>query len=374
MGLTLEQSDAVTTGASPLCVIAGAGSGKTRVLTRRIAWQADQGRADPRRMLAVTFTRRAARELRARLRRLGLNDAVRAGTFHAIAMAQLRLHAADTSRQPPRLLGSPRELIAELRPEADRSRIADIISEIGLGPGQARDSRPLRRCGQCSQSAQPPGRGRSLRPTLRRLRGQEGEATGAGFRRRAGRRHGSDDERPQARRGETLDAPAPARRRVPGHKPTAVRAAAVLVGARVDAARGGRPRPGDLWLERGGSRVDQQRRPILPRVRGPAFAHQLPLHAGGPRGRGRGAGQAAAARSPTIGPRTPHHRMRRRGGGGPARAGGASPAPSRRAMGSPGGARPHQRPTRAAPSRIGAPQNPGGRQERGQPPRQALDR
>lgn len=131
MGLTLEQSDAVTTGASPLCVIAGAGSGKTRVLTRRIAWQADQGRADPRRMLAVTFTRRAARELRARLRRLGLNDAVRAGTFHAIAMAQLRLHAADTSRQPPRLLGSPRELIAEIRPEADRSRIADIISEIG---------------------------------------------------------------------------------------------------------------------------------------------------------------------------------------------------------------------------------------------------
>ena len=130
-GLTPEQRDAVTTQVSPLCIIAGAGSGKTRVLTRRIAWQADQGLADPRRTLAVTFTRRAARELRARLRRLGLNDAVRAGTFHAIALAQLRRHAADRSRRPPRILASPHELISELRPRTDRGSITDIINEIG---------------------------------------------------------------------------------------------------------------------------------------------------------------------------------------------------------------------------------------------------
>ncbi|MFQ5558494.1 MAG: UvrD-helicase domain-containing protein, partial [Acidimicrobiales bacterium] len=82
--LTDEQHDAVTTRASPLCIIAGAGSGKTRVLTRRIAWQAQQGHIDPRRVLALTFTRRAAHELRGRLRRLGLRDAVAAGTFHAV--------------------------------------------------------------------------------------------------------------------------------------------------------------------------------------------------------------------------------------------------------------------------------------------------
>ena len=130
-GLTAEQRDAVTTGASPLCIVAGAGSGKTRVLTRRIAWQARQGRADPRRTLAVTFTRRAARELRARLRRLGLNDEVRAGTFHAVALAQLRRHAADSGRRPPRILDNPGGLIADLRPKADPATLVDIANEIG---------------------------------------------------------------------------------------------------------------------------------------------------------------------------------------------------------------------------------------------------
>ena len=55
--LTPEQRGAVTTSATPLCIVAGAGSGKTRVLTRRIAWQAATGTVDPRRVLAVTFTR-----------------------------------------------------------------------------------------------------------------------------------------------------------------------------------------------------------------------------------------------------------------------------------------------------------------------------
>ena len=130
-GLTPEQRDAVTTRASPLCVIAGAGSGKTRVLTRRIAWQVGEGHIDPRRTLAVTFTRRAARELRSRLRGLGLNDAVRAGTFHAIALAQLRRYAADSGRRPPRILDNTARLIAELRPRADRASAADIANEIG---------------------------------------------------------------------------------------------------------------------------------------------------------------------------------------------------------------------------------------------------
>ena len=59
-GLNDEQLHAVTTDALPLAIKAGAGSGKTRVLTRRIAWRSLTGRNDPRRVLALTFTRKAA--------------------------------------------------------------------------------------------------------------------------------------------------------------------------------------------------------------------------------------------------------------------------------------------------------------------------
>ncbi|HEY5886362.1 MAG TPA: UvrD-helicase domain-containing protein, partial [Acidimicrobiales bacterium] len=79
-GLDEAQRAAVTSAAGPLCVHAGAGSGKTRVLTRRIAHRAATGDLDPRHALALTFTRKAAGELRARLRQLGLRDDVAAGT------------------------------------------------------------------------------------------------------------------------------------------------------------------------------------------------------------------------------------------------------------------------------------------------------
>ena len=128
--LTPEQREAVTTRASPLCIVAGAGSGKTRVLTRRIAWQVGQGAADPRRMLALTFTRRAAGELRARLRRLGLRDPPRAGTFHAAALAQLRRYGADRGRRPPEILESRAAFLAELRPRDRREATARLAAEI----------------------------------------------------------------------------------------------------------------------------------------------------------------------------------------------------------------------------------------------------
>ena len=128
--LTPEQREAVTTRASPLCIVAGAGSGKTRVLTRRIAWQAGQGAADPRRMLALTFTRRSAGELRARLRRLGLRDPVRAGTFHAAALAQLRRYGADRGRRPPEILESRAAFLAEMRPRDSRDSTARLAAEI----------------------------------------------------------------------------------------------------------------------------------------------------------------------------------------------------------------------------------------------------
>src|SRR5207244_3180394 len=77
-----RQREAVTTPVAPLAILAGAGSGKTRVLTRRIAWQAAEGIVDPRHVLAVTFTRKAAGELSGRLDTLGVRRIVTSGTFH----------------------------------------------------------------------------------------------------------------------------------------------------------------------------------------------------------------------------------------------------------------------------------------------------
>src|SRR5690349_7965234 len=77
-GLDEYQLAAVTSAAAPLAILAPAGSGKTRVLTRRIAWRAREGSLDARHVLAVTFTRKAAGELAQRLTRLGVDAQVTA--------------------------------------------------------------------------------------------------------------------------------------------------------------------------------------------------------------------------------------------------------------------------------------------------------
>src|SRR5437588_11553825 len=131
-GLNPAQQQAVTSDASPLCILAGAGSGKTRVLTRRIAWRVDQGTADPRHVLALTFTRKAAGELSGRLSALGVRDRVAAGTFHAIAYAQLRRRWADRSERPPTLLDRKVRLLAPLLAGHRRAGVqpADVATEI----------------------------------------------------------------------------------------------------------------------------------------------------------------------------------------------------------------------------------------------------
>ena len=83
-----EQREAVTAVRGPVCVIAGAGTGKTRVITHRIAYAIASGITDPQKVLALTFTARAAGEMRARLRTLGVPNAT-ARTFHSAALKQL---------------------------------------------------------------------------------------------------------------------------------------------------------------------------------------------------------------------------------------------------------------------------------------------
>jgi len=136
-GLNDHQRAAVTSEASPLRILAGAGSGKTRVLTHRIAHRAETGTLDPRRVLAVTFTRKAAGELRDRLGRLGMRDGVHAGTFHAIAYAQLRQRWEERGVTPPELLDRKVGFVARLIPgrsgrggRDDRTTPLDVVAEI----------------------------------------------------------------------------------------------------------------------------------------------------------------------------------------------------------------------------------------------------
>jgi DNA helicase-2/ATP-dependent DNA helicase PcrA len=94
-GLNAEQRQAVTHEGGPLLVLAGAGTGKTRVLTSRIAHLLINGRARPSQILAVTFTNKAAREMLDRVATLigGAADGMWLGTFHAIGVRILRRHA-----------------------------------------------------------------------------------------------------------------------------------------------------------------------------------------------------------------------------------------------------------------------------------------
>ena len=130
-GLNNAQRLAVTSTTSPLCILAGAGSGKTRVLTRRIAYRAATGDLDPRHVLALTFTRKAAGELTARLRSLGLREQVAAGTFHSIAYAQLRTRWAERSITPPQLMTRKAGFVIGLLTGAEKSTPGiDFVSEI----------------------------------------------------------------------------------------------------------------------------------------------------------------------------------------------------------------------------------------------------
>ncbi|MFD1148069.1 ATP-dependent DNA helicase UvrD2 [Saccharothrix hoggarensis] len=88
-GLDPEQRAAVEAPRGPVCVLAGAGTGKTRTITHRIAYLVQRGHVSAGQVLAVTFTARAAGEMRTRLRALGVHGA-QARTFHAAALRQLR--------------------------------------------------------------------------------------------------------------------------------------------------------------------------------------------------------------------------------------------------------------------------------------------
>jgi ATP-dependent DNA helicase UvrD/PcrA len=109
-GLNPEQRRAAEAVRGPVCILAGAGSGKTTTITRRIAWQVASGAVRSDQILAVTFTDKAAGEMRARLARLGV-EGVEARTFHSAALAQLRRAKGDG---PGRILSTKALLLRQI--------------------------------------------------------------------------------------------------------------------------------------------------------------------------------------------------------------------------------------------------------------------
>lgn len=133
-GLDERQRDAVTALRGPVCVLAGAGTGKTRVITHRIAHGVDTGAYSPGRVMAVTFTAKAAGEMRGRLRALGV-EGVSARTFHSAALAQLNFFwptlAGDTA---PKIVDNKVRLLAHagdsIGLNLDTPTLRDVASEI----------------------------------------------------------------------------------------------------------------------------------------------------------------------------------------------------------------------------------------------------
>jgi DNA helicase-2/ATP-dependent DNA helicase PcrA len=125
-GLNPAQRQAVEYGDGPLLVLAGAGSGKTRVLTMRIARLIQERGVDPRRILAVTFTNKAAGEMRERIaRQLGAPPTgLWMGTFHAIGARIVRRSAAQLHRTPSFTIYDDDEQMAVVKRLMERHRIS----------------------------------------------------------------------------------------------------------------------------------------------------------------------------------------------------------------------------------------------------------
>jgi DNA helicase-2/ATP-dependent DNA helicase PcrA len=140
-GLNPEQRRAVEAVRGPVCILAGAGSGKTTTITHRIANQVASGAFRSDEILAVTFTDKAAGEMRGRLERLGVTG-VRASTFHSAALGQLRFFAPEpvgkimaSKALPLRYIGNSLPRPYRFRPAADLATEVEWAKNRRIPPG-----------------------------------------------------------------------------------------------------------------------------------------------------------------------------------------------------------------------------------------------
>ncbi|MGA1458511.1 MAG: UvrD-helicase domain-containing protein, partial [Aquiluna sp.] len=130
--LDAEQLEAATALKGPVRIIAGPGSGKTRTVSHRIAHGIATGHFNPQKVLALTYTNRAAAELRQRLRSLGAGS-VQVRTFHAAALSQLQYFWPQlTGSTAPKLLTSKRAILKEAvgqKVKLTEAQLSELSSE-----------------------------------------------------------------------------------------------------------------------------------------------------------------------------------------------------------------------------------------------------
>ena len=129
-----EQRAVATALHGPVCVLAGAGTGKTRAITHRIAYGVRTGTFDPARVLAVTFTQRAAGEMRGRLAQLGAHG-IQARTFHSAALRQARffwpkVYGGELPPIADRKFPFLAEAASRCRVQADTTTLRDLAGEV----------------------------------------------------------------------------------------------------------------------------------------------------------------------------------------------------------------------------------------------------
>ena len=324
-GLDDEQRAAATAPRGPVCVLAGAGTGKTRTITHRIAHLVRTGHVAPGQVLAVTFTARAAGEMRTRLRALGVAG-VQARTFHAAALRQLRYFWPRVVGGPPWQLleGKLRDRRAGRGPGevgTDAATLRDLAGEIewakaslvapGGLPGRGGAAAPRRRRGPPSRSP----------PSTRATRRLKNAAELLDFDDLLLHTAAALEEHGDVARGVPRPLPLLRRRRVPGRHPAAAAGARRVARRARRPHRGRRRQPDDLHVRRRQPEAPARLPAALPRGRRRAAAARLPLHPAGRRG-GQHAdrrgprparGHPAAAGRPAPGRARPgFHRARRR--------------------------------------------------------------
>ena len=243
-GLDPEQQRVVLAPVGPVCVLAGAGTGKTRAITRRVAHQVVTGQLPAEQVLTVTFTARAAGELRSRLRQLGA-DGVQARTFHAAALRQLGYFWPQVMGGAlPQLVSSKARLVAQAaraaRVTLQGPALRDVTAEIEwakatmVGPGEYAAA-------AAAHLARSAARGGCHLQHLHGVRG--GEAPGRHDRfRGSAPAHGRPHRGAPVRRRRDACPVSPLRgRRVPGRQPASAPAADGLAGRPRQPVRGGGP-------------------------------------------------------------------------------------------------------------------------------------
>ena len=140
--LNAEQQRAVGAVRGPVCILAGAGSGKTTTITHRVANQVASGAFRSEQILAVSFTDKAAGEMRSRLDELGV-PGVRCSTFHAAALGQLKFFAAEPPRKilaskalSLRYIGNTLRRPYRFRPAADLATEIEWAKNRRIAPGE----------------------------------------------------------------------------------------------------------------------------------------------------------------------------------------------------------------------------------------------